>query len=131
MANHKGSEGVVQVGSNDIAEIRGWSLNESAGTMDDSNLNDEWETHKAARKAWDGQFDAFWDETDTNGQQAMTIGAEVTLNLRPEGAVATGKTFFTGSAIITGKSKSAQIDGIVEQSFTFKGNGALTESTDP
>ena len=128
MANHAGSEGTVHVGANAIAEIKGWPLSESANIIDDSEIGDAWKTKKAGSKEWNGSIDCFWDETDTNGQVAMTMGASITLNLYPEGAT-TGDTYYTGSAIITGISRSAAVDGMVEVSFTFEGNGALTEST--
>jgi predicted secreted protein len=128
MSNHKGSEGSVKVGSNAVAELKGWSLTESANTIDDSTLTDTWMTKKAGQQSWNGKADAFWDETDTTGQGAMTIGAEVTLNMYPEGSGA-GATYFTGSAIITGIERSAAIDGMVETSFSFEGNGILTETT--
>ena len=128
MANHKGSEGTVKISANVVAETRGWSLNESAGTIDDSELSDDWKTKKTGQKEWSGSIDCFWDETDSSGQGALTAGAEVTLNLYPEGDTS-GDVYFTGSVIVTSIERSAAIDGMVEASFSFEGNGALTEST--
>lgn len=128
MANHKGSEGTVKIGANTIAEIKAWSISESANTIDDSNLNDQWATKKSGQLSWSGSVECFWDETDTTGQGALTAGAEVTGNFYPEGAV-TGDTYYTGSMIVTSIERSAAIDGMVEVSFSFEGNGALTEST--
>lgn len=128
MANHKGSEGTIKVGANTVAELNGWSLEEQAETIEDTNLGDTAKTFKVGNTSWSGSVDCFWDETDTTGQGAMTIGAEVTLNLYPEGDTS-GDTYYTGSAIITGSSKAAAINGMVTQSFSFQGNGALTSST--
>ena len=128
MSNHTGNEGTILVGANVVAEIRSWSLDVSANIIDDSELADAWKTKKAGSKEWSGSIECFWDETDTLGQGAMDEGAEVTLNLHPEGNI-TGDTFYTGSAIITGVNRSAGVDGMVEVSFNFEGNGALTEST--
>ena len=58
----------------------------------------------------------------------MTAGSAVTLNLYPEG-VDTGDTYATCSAIVTSVSKSASFDGMVEQSFSFEANGAVTWGT--
>jgi hypothetical protein len=58
----------------------------------------------------------------------MTVGAEVTLNLYPEGAT-TGDTYATLSALITEKGVSTTLDGMVETSVSFEANGAVTWST--
>jgi dihydroorotase len=68
---------------------------------------------------------AFWDETDTAGQGAMTAGAEVALKLYPEGAT-TGDKFASFSAIITEKGVSTTLDGMVETSMSFEANGVVT-----
>jgi hypothetical protein len=127
-ANHKGSEGLVHVGTSAIAELRGWEYNESAAAIDDTILTDTWETRQTGNKHWTGSATAWWDETDTNGQEVLTIGAGVTLKFYMEGT-GTGATYKTGSAIVTGIRQSAAINGIVEKNFTFEGAGALTQTT--
>lgn len=128
MATHHGKNGVVKVGSNSVAEVRDWNVNETVDTVDDTVQGDTWKTHLAGVPEWDGDMECFWDETDTNGQQALTIGASVTLNLYPEGA-GSGATYKTGTASVTGVSIGVPHDGGVSRRITFKGNGALTEST--
>ena len=129
MATHKGSEGIVKVGSsNVVAEIRSYSIEESADTLEDTSMGDSAKTYKASLTSFSGSLDVFWDETDTSGQGALSIGAEVTLNFYPEGDTA-GDTYYTGSAIVTGVSRTASYDGLVEASISVQGNGALTEST--
>jgi hypothetical protein len=88
MANHKGSEGTVKVGSNAVAEIRSFSLEENADTLEDTSMGDSARTYLSSLTSWSGTVDVFWDETDATGQGALTIGAEVTLNLYPEGDTA-------------------------------------------
>ena len=128
MSSHKGSEGIVKVGSNAVAEIRSYSIEESADTLEDTSMGDSAKTYKASLTSFSGSLDVFWDETDTSGQGALSIGAEVTLNVYPEG-VASGDTYYTGSAIVTGVSRTGAFDGLVEASISVQGNGALTEST--
>jgi len=128
MANHKGSEGNVKVGSDAIAELKSWSLEETGDTIEDSTMGDTARTFQSGLTSWSGSCEAFWDETDTSGQGALTNGAEVTLNMYPEGSTS-GDTYYTGSAIVTGITRQAALDGMVEVSFTFQGNGALTETT--
>ena len=128
MATHKGSEGTVKVGSNAVAEIRSYSLEESADTLEDTSMGDSARTYKSSLTSFSGSLDVFWDETDTSGQGALTIGSEVTLNVYPEGDTA-GDTFYTGTAIVTGVSRSASYDGLIEASLSVQGSGALTTTT--
>ena len=128
MATHTGSEGTVKVGANAIAEIRSFSLEESADTLEDTTMGDTARTYKSSLTTFTGSVDVFWDETDTNGQGALTIGASVTLNVYPEGD-ASGDTYYSGAAIVTGVTRSSSFDGLVEASITVQGSGALTATT--
>ena len=128
MATHTGSEGTVKVGANAIAEIRSFSLDETADTLDDTTMGDTARTFKSSLTSFSGSVDVLWDETDSNGQGALTIGAEVTLNLYPEGDSA-GDTYLSGTAIVTGRSISSSHDGLVEMSISVQGSGALTTTT--
>ena len=128
MANHKGSEGVVKIGSDTIAEVKDWSFDETADTTEDTVMGDAARTRKSTLTSASGSINAFWDETDTAGQVAMSAGSEVALKLYPEGA-ASGDTFYSVAAIITSVSRSATFDGMVEASFSFEANGAVTAAT--
>lgn len=128
MANHKGSEGTAKIGSNVIQEVKDWSVSESAETIDDTTLGDTARTKTVGLTSASGSMTAFWDETDTTGQGAMTVGAEVALKLYPEGAT-TGDMFASLLAIITEKGVSTTLDGMVETSVSFEANGAVTWAT--
>ena len=127
MATHKGSEGVIKVGSDSVLEIRSYSIEESADTLEDTSMGDSARTYKPSLTSFSGSLDVFWDEADT-GQSALSIGSEVTLNVYPEGDTS-GDTYYSGSAIVTGVSRTGAFDGLVEASISVQGNGALTEST--
>lgn len=130
MATHTGSEGTVKVGANTIAEIRSYSIEETSDTAEDTSMGDAYRTFKTTLKAWTASVDVFWDETDTNGQVAMTVGSEVTLNVYPEGASAgVSEKYLTGTAIVTGKTVTASFDGMVESTITLQGTGTLTQAT--
>lgn len=128
MATHAGSEGTVKSGANAIAEIRSYTISETGDTIEDSSMGDVSRTYKAGLKTWTASVEVFWDETDTNGQGSFDVGSTVTLNVYPEGS-STGDMYYTGSAIVTGKTVNATFDGMVEASFTLQGTGALTETT--
>ena len=128
MATHTGSEGTVKVGANTIAEIRSFSIDETGDTLEDTTMGDTARTYKSSLTSFSGSVDVFYDETDTTGQGALTVGSEITINAYPEGDTA-GDTYKSGSAIVTGVSLTSSFDGMVESSITFQGNGSLTTST--
>ena len=130
MATHAGSEGTVRVGANAIAEIRSFSVEETGETIDDTSMGDVSRTFIAGLRTFTATVDCLWDELNTNGQGALTIGATVTLNLYPEGA-STGDIYYTGSAIVTGRTINSSYDGLVEMSISCQGTGALTQATAP
>jgi predicted secreted protein len=128
MATHAGSEGTVKSGANDIAEIRSFSLEESADTIEDTTMGDASRTYLTGLKTFSGSVDVFWDETDTDGQVSFAVGSSVTLAVYPEGDTA-GDTYYSGTAIVTGRTITSSFDGMVEASFTLQGTGALTATT--
>lgn len=127
MATHTGSEGVVKVGANTVAEVRSWSIEQTGDTVEDTVIGDTARTFKSTLTSWTASADIYWDETDTTGQGALTVGAEVTLGVYPEGDTS-GDNYYSGSAIVTGVSTSASFDGMVEGSISLQGTGALTNS---
>jgi len=128
MATHTGNEGTIKVGSNAIAEVRSYSIEETGDTVEDTVMGDTYRTHKASLKSWTASADVYIDETDTTGQGALTVGSEVTLNVYYEGETA-GDSYKTGTAIVTASSLNASFDGMLEGSISLQGTGALTSST--
>ena len=128
MATHLGKEGTVQVGSNAIGEIRGFSIDETIDTVEDTSMGDSSKSYLASIKDFSGSVDVLYDEADTNGQVALAVGSSVTLNFAPEGS-ASGDAKLTGTAIVTGKSITSSFDGLVESTITVQGTGGLTTTT--
>jgi predicted secreted protein len=128
MASHIGRDGIVKVGSATVAEVKSFSIEESADTVETTKMTDTARSHAITLTSFSGSLDCFWDETDSSGQGALTIGASVTLGLYPEGG-GTGATYYSGTALVTGVSRTASFDGMVEASISVQGTGALTAST--
>ncbi len=128
MATHKGQDGIVKVGSDAVAEVRSFSIEETADTVEDTVMTDTARTYITTLKSFSGSLDVFWDETDTNGQVALAVGNSVTLAFYPEGDT-TGDTYYSGTALVTGFTRTASFDGMVEASITVQGSGALTTAT--
>ena len=128
MATFSGSDGVILVGTNQVAEIRSYSIDETMDTLEDTARGDTTRTFKASLKQFSGSADVLFDDTDTSGQGALTVGSSVTINVQMEGNT-TGDHKLSGTALVTGRTISASYDGLVEASISFQGSGALTEGT--
>ena len=127
MAVHKGSEGTVHVGTDAVAEIRSYNIDETADVIESTSLGDTSKTFEASTTSFSGSIDVFWDETDT-AQIALSVGSSVTIKFYPEGA-STGDKYYHGTAIVTGVSITANNDSLVEASISIQGSGALTLAT--
>lgn len=127
MATHTGNAGAVQVGANTVAEMLTWTMTEGVNIIDDTATGDAADTHKTGTTNWSGSVNCYWDETDTNGQEALTVGASVTLHLLPDG-VTTGDIDFNGTATINSIERASGNNAIVTANFSFTGNGALTRT---
>ena len=122
MAVHKGSEGYVKVGSPavTVAEVRDWSLTESADTIETSSMGDSARTYTTGLTSGTGSISVHYDEADTTGQGALTVGSEVDLELYVD-----ADTYASVTAIITEAGVSSSFDGLVEGSYSFTANGAV------
>jgi hypothetical protein len=127
MATHTGSEGVVYSSSNQISEIRSYTLTESADTLENTTMGLSARTYVASLSNFTGSMDLYWDENDA-GQDDLTVKSTITFNVYPEGNT-TGDTYYTGSAIITERVITGSFDGLVELSISLQGTGALTQAT--
>lgn len=127
MATHTGSEGTILIGSDTLAEIRSYTLESTGEVIEDTSMGDSARTYKAGLTTFTGSLEVFFDEADT-AQGNLDSGSEVTLAIYPEGADA-GDTYYTGTAIVTGRTVTASFDGMVEMSISVQGSGALTETT--
>tara|TARA_R100001086_G_scaffold222334_1_gene139772 strand:+ start:84 stop:473 length:390 start_codon:yes stop_codon:yes gene_type:complete len=128
MATFLGKGGTVQVGSNSIAEIRSYSIDETIDTVEDTSMGDSAKSHLVTLKDFSGSVDVLFDDTDTNGQTALSVGSSVTLVFAPEG-VTSGSVKLSGTALVTAKSVSATYDGLVESTISVQGTGGLATGT--
>lgn len=127
MATHTGSEGTVKIGSDQLAEIRSYSIESSGETIECSVMGDAARAYKAGLTTFTASFEVYFDETDA-AQNAVDAGASITFSVYPEGD-SSGDTYYTGSGIVTGRSITASFDGMVEMSLSVQGSGVLTETT--
>jgi hypothetical protein len=125
MATVHGKDGVVKIGATLLAEVTEFSVSETADTADSTAMGDEWKTHLVGQKSWSASVSCHWDKEDA-GQEALAVGASVTLELYP-GGDDSGAAKWAGTATVTGVEANASMSGIVSASFSATGNGALTK----
>lgn len=127
MATFKGNDGVVLIGTDAMAEVISFSVDETADTIEDTVMGDSAKSYKASFTDFTGTVETYFDDTDT-AQNNCTAGDSITLNLQMEGNT-TGDHKLTGSAIVTSRSIGVTSDGIVTATYSFQGSGGLTETT--
>ena len=125
--NYSGCNGVVKSGVATLAELTGFSLEQSTNALDNTIIDGTCNRRvKAGQKSWTGTIDAFYDPADA----ALTLlvnGAELNVELYPIGE-ASGDQLLTGDILVTSVSLPVEKDGMITQSISFEGNGALSIS---
>lgn len=133
MATLLGKDGYVSVGAAGVGEMRGFSIEYTAETIDDTVMGETFRGFKTTYKGWTGTVDVLYDPADT-GQDAFAVGSLVTVNFYPEpqtvyGTPDIGDEEITGTALVTGKTITSTYDGLVEASVSLQGSGDLTFGT--
>lgn len=127
MARHSGKNGKVKAGANTIAHVTNWSIDESVNIADLTSADDTWATNDAGKKSWSGSM-TFRLDHDAGSNQDLRAGDVVTLELYSEGD-ASGKTYYSGSAIIAQHGVASPYDNAAERTYSFTGTGALSIAT--
>jgi len=125
MAKVVGRDGVVKVGANTVASVKGFSMDEQMSPIDDSDLSDQELTYVAGDISRTAQLDCHWDKADATGQGALSIGTEVSLVLQPEGD-ASGDETRTMTALVVSVGEANEKGGMVSKSVGFQISGAVT-----
>lgn len=136
MANqiYTGSNGTIYSGSTAIASIRSFSIEETFETVDATTMNVSgvaFRTNKPTFGAWTATVDVYWTTDDAAGDKVEAGGMlkpgpdEVTLHFWPAGDGA-AELGYTGTALVTSRSISSSVDGMIEASITVIGTAPLT-----
>lgn len=127
MATFKGNDGVVLIGTDAMAEVISFSVDETADTIEDTAMGDTAKSYKASFTDFTATVETYFDDTDT-AQNNVTAGDSVTLNLQMEGNTS-GDHKLTGTALVTSRSIGVTSDGINTATYSLQGTGGLTETT--
>ena len=134
MAIATGNSGIVKLvtdtGGSDtvatVAEVRSFTINEEAGTVDSTSMGSTSRSYLATQKTGSVSLECYWDSTDA-AQDDLDVSSKVDFEIYPNG-VGTGKKY-TGVGFVTYKSISVSFDGMVEASISVQGKSALTLAT--
>jgi len=127
MATVLGKAGYLRISALTVLQLRGYTLNHTADTVEDTVIGDDYKTRLSTLKDWRVSGDLYFDIADT-GANALTIGDTVTVDLYPMG-IATASRYYQGRAIITSFDANARHDGMVEVPFSAEGTGAISTLT--
>jgi predicted secreted protein len=121
-----GKSGKLMVGTNNVTEIKNWSLDLGLDTIETTALGDEWKNFIAGLKEWSASAEGSWNvAADAQGQKALQdaylSGATVSLKLYVDAA-----HYYSGEAFISSLSVEDPVDDTVNVSFEFQGTGALS-----
>ena len=132
MATATGSSGVVKIAVDGgsvavVGEVRSFSIETSADTIEDSVVGDSARTYKAGLESSTVSIECYWDGADAP-QLVLDGRTNVDFEIYPTGT-GTGEKYYTGDGIVTSKSINTSFDGMVEASFSIQVSGAVTEAT--
>lgn len=136
MASIVGNAGAIKVGGNTVAEVRSYSIEMTADTIEQTVMTDSTRQYVKGLSTFSGSADVYFDAShmttnDFDGEIFGSVGdAGTTIAIYPEGDVGVGTDkILNGSIIITGYSITASFDGMIEASISFQGTGALAYAT--
>jgi len=132
MATATGSSGVVKIAVDGgqvavVGEVRSFSIETSADTIEDSVVGDSARTYKAGLESSTVSIECYWDGSDAP-QLVLDGRADIDFEIYPTGT-GSGEKYYSGGGIVTSKSINTSFDGMVEASFSIQVSGAVTEAT--
>ena len=131
MATHKGLGGQVKIGASALGQIQDYSLTINRTEIPTTDLDDDFRTFVGGLIEWSGTAKAFFDEDDAQHDlihaEMLASGDGLISDLRLDFTIGSSTNgYWAGNVIITEVSfNNPGPDGLMEMSFSFKGNGAI------
>ena len=131
-----GNAGVISVDGVNVAEVRNYSIEITTDTIETTTMGgaNSGRTYVKGLSTFSGTADVYWDDShfdavsgnDLDGLVNGAVGASsVALIVYPEGSGAN----WNGNIIVTGYSITGSMDGLIEASISFQGDGQLSYAT--
>lgn len=137
MATITGNNGAVSVGGVNVANVRNFSVEMTADTIETTTMGVDVRTYVKGLSSFSGSADIYFDPTAFDGNESTfnptaglvgASGVAVKLYIE-ENYSSTSDYAFTGNVIVTGYTVNSSFDGMVEASISFQGTGGTTYST--
>ena len=135
MTTFIGNNGVVKTAADGgsataMTEVRGFTIESSSDVIDCSVMGSLNRVYKPGMNTFTGTIDVYYDAADAE-QSRLVAGANIDFELYPTGETESGSDDFhkfTGGGLVTGRTVTNTVDGMVEMTLTIQGSGALTEA---
>jgi len=119
-------DGIVQVGTQAIAEITGYSISHTSDTVENTVIGDASRTYVPTLKGFSATIDAMFDPLyATSHQDDFAVGSTITFTIYPDGL--TGTRSYGGSGIVTDSSFSAAVGEMITVNFSLQGTGDFSD----
>jgi len=127
----KGKSVVVQVSVDDstyyiVSNINDCDMSIDGDNQDVSVFGEDYINRLQGLKDVSWSISGFYDPTDTNGQVAIRSALINDSNLYLKISFDGGSTSFKQKVLVSSFNPSASVDGVVEISVDFEGDGVLT-----
>jgi predicted secreted protein len=135
MTTYIGNNGVVKTAAEGgtvaaVTEVTNFTIESTADTIDASVMGSLNRVYKAGMQTFTGSIEVQYDPADAE-QERLEVGTTIDFELYPQGTAETGtedKNYYSGSAIVTGRTITTPLDGMVSMSIAIQGTGALTKT---
>lgn len=135
MTTYIGNNGVVKTAAEGgsvaaVTEVTNFTIESTADTIDASVMGSLNRVYKAGMQTFTGSIEVQYDPADAE-QERLEVGTTIDFELYPQGTTESGsedKNYYSGSAIVTGRTITTPLDGMVSMSITIQGTGALTKT---
>ena len=121
-----GKNGVVKMGGTIVSSLTGWTLSESSDTVTETEAGEDWKATEATYKGWSGEITMNWRINTANGHD-LRAGATVAVELYADDDDS-GKTYYSGNVVLGEMSVGVPHDGLKTRSYSYTGDGALSEA---
>ena len=128
MANELGNNGVVTIGGNVVAELVDMNWDSAVEIVPNGALTVTDETHLSGSATHNGSINCMYDVTDATGQEAMTVGASLTLLWLPQGNTS-GDASYTCTATVSTVGIAVAKNTVTTRAFGIAINGGITQGT--
>jgi len=122
MAEVSGEGGCIRF-TNGETSVHNWTLSYVGDALETTDFDDSGlRTYIPGITSWSGSFDCYYSTGNTFAPGTTYTSLSMLMSTSANDG-------FKGNVIITGEDISTPVDGIITQTYTFQGTGALGTST--